>query len=152
MQRCCFNSQMKLSLSRDKLHKRVLEIIVRKLKSQITSNCSFVVWMLSLMRFAGWPRYLIRIDPGRQLPRHQGPPRRYVQNGGQHDQGKDPGGDSKDVQHQERFHSLRRGTSQKRERMVRRKVRQIQSPKIIMHFLISKQIWIFLSLFWCPLD
>ena len=55
MQRCCFYSQMKLSLSRDKLHKRVLEIIVRKLKSQITSNCSLNVISYAFCRLTKVP-------------------------------------------------------------------------------------------------
>ena len=38
---------------------------------------------------------------GRQLSRHQGSPRRRMQDGGQYDQGKNSGRDSKDVQHSE---------------------------------------------------
>lgn len=42
---------------------------------------------------------------GRQLPRYQGPSRRWLQDRRKHDQGQIPRGDPQDLQHPERFHS-----------------------------------------------
>ena len=71
---------------------------------------------------SGRPGHPLRADPGRQLPRHQGPPRRHLQDRGQHDQGQDPRGDPQDVQHQERLHAVGGGAGPQGERVVRGEV------------------------------
>lgn len=61
---------------------------------------------------------------GRQLPRHQGPPRCWLQDSRQHDQGQVAGRDPKDVQHPERLHSRGGGSDPPRERVGRGPLRE----------------------------
>ena len=67
----------------------------------------------------GWPRHSLWADLGSQLPRYQGAPWRHIQDCGQHDQGKDTGGDQEDIQHQECLYPKWGGASAKGERVVR---------------------------------
>ena len=56
---------------------------------------------------------------GFQLPGHQAPARRWLQDRRQHDQGQVSRGDSQDVQHHQRFHPRGGGADPARERVGR---------------------------------
>ena len=109
------------------------------------------IYFLSItpLSATGRPRNFVWTHLGCKLLGHSQLARCHMQDRRQHDQRKDPGWDSQDFQHQEWFHSSRRGTSPQGKHLVRGEVKQIpQSFAPLLHRSFQKrQIKLFLSFY-----
>ena len=62
-------------------------ILVMTIFIAIFITIFITIFIIILITCSGGPGHPVRADPGRQLPRHQGAPRRHLQDRRQHDQG-----------------------------------------------------------------